>query len=381
MKTLAIWAMLGATAFAAAAPQGVTQERIDEAIRRGVKYLKKAPEPTAHKNYKNADELILLALVHADVSEEDPFYKKLLKRMLAYPITKTYKVSLQAMCLEEIERVKHQLRIAECAQFLVDNQCKNGQWSYGSPTDTKIAIKGLPPIATRPEPKPKPGGMKVFGPVVKEKPKVVRTIKIRRRRDGKKAEGDNSNSQYASLGLRACHDAGIILPPDVITRAYKWWVESQHPPADGAAEADTPTGIKARPRGWCYKIPKTDDRKPTHAMTAGAVGAVCIYDHLLRRDWKKDPVANAGVAWLGTKFKVEKGNLYYMYGLERAGMLYGTPLFGGHDWYLKGAKVILEAQSGDGSWGKREPEDKARDVCLRFGRCRTSRPRRPEPSS
>ena len=53
--------------------------------------------------------------------------------MTETPLEWTYDVSLQAMILEEIDRVKYQARIAQCAQFLVDNQCPNGQWSYGEP--------------------------------------------------------------------------------------------------------------------------------------------------------------------------------------------------------------------------------------------------------
>ena len=52
----------------------------------------------------------------------------------------------------------------------------------------------------------------------KEKPKVVRKIPVRRTRDGI-AGGDNSNSQYAALGLRACAEAGILIPKEVFTQA------------------------------------------------------------------------------------------------------------------------------------------------------------------
>ena len=107
------------------------QESSERAVTRGLDFLKQVPGPTAHPNFKNADELILLACLHGGMSEEDPFFKKLLDRTLAAPLIRTYKAALQAMVLEEIDRVTYQLRIAECCQFLVDNQCTNGQWSYG----------------------------------------------------------------------------------------------------------------------------------------------------------------------------------------------------------------------------------------------------------
>ena len=41
--------------------------------------------------------------------------------------------------------------------------------------------------------------------------------------------------------------------------------------------------------------------------------------------------------------------LYYMYALERAGMLYGTEMMGTHKWYPEGAKVLIETQGADGT--------------------------------
>ena len=354
MKTLLLVLLLPA----AGAPRQA-QSRIDAAIKRGVAYLKKAPEPTAHKSYRNADELILLTLLHADVDVKDPFFQKLLKRMLAHPLSKTYKVALQAMVLEELHRVKHQLRIAECAQFLVDNQNKDGYWSYGRPTDTKIAIKGLRPVVITEVKKKKPrSGLTRFRRPKRIKPDPVRKIRIEQKRE-LTGGGDNSNSQYASLGLRACHDAGILLPKQVLVLARNWWVTCQNAPSDGADKAATATGGEVRPRGWNYR---SADGRSTQAMTAGAIGAVVIFDYMLGIDWKKDRMALAGTAWGGIHFKPSKSNLYYMYAVERAGMLFGTETFGKRNWYNEGAPVILDAQLDNGAWGVRGADNKAQDV-------------------
>ena len=45
---------------------------------------------------------------------------------------------------------------------------------------------------------------------------------------------------------------------------------------------------------------------------------------------------------------------YYLYGLERAGMLYGTEKFGNHNWYNEGANFLLSKQGADGKWGNRK---------------------------
>jgi hypothetical protein len=149
------------------------------------------------------DELILWTFVPPACPSPTRLQKRL-KQMLDAPLDKTYRVALQAMILEELDRVAYQLRIWQCAQFLVDNQCLNGQWLYGTPTEMP---KGVPTPA-RP---PVPTAAKLDADGRRVRPKVVRKLIARKTRDGP-AEGDNSNSQYAALGLRACFDAGIAIP-------------------------------------------------------------------------------------------------------------------------------------------------------------------------
>src|SRR6185295_7995141 len=135
-------------AFAVPAPaqdskgfENVDQKRVADAIASGVEYLKKTPSPGTHHDMTNTDELVLLTLIEARVPDNDPAIEKLLPGILAAPLDRTYKVVLQAMCLEELDRVKYQDRIWQCAQFLVDNQGPTGQWGYGEPT---AAVKNVP---------------------------------------------------------------------------------------------------------------------------------------------------------------------------------------------------------------------------------------------
>src|SRR6185436_8690428 len=131
---------------------------------KGLEYLKGADSPGhPHSKATHSDELILYTMVVGEVSPANPRYKALLERVLADEPYQVYKVALQAMALEEIDRVKYQNRIAYCAQHLVDNQCGNGQWSYGNPTTppkdvpTAVASEGAK------EAKPVTSGARDFG--------------------------------------------------------------------------------------------------------------------------------------------------------------------------------------------------------------------------
>ncbi len=386
----------------AARAQVVDQKQVDAAIEKGVAWLKNAPSPGSHHEIANCDELILLTLVTAGVTEEDPKVQELLKRVLEAPLNRTYPVVLQAMALEEIDRVKYQSKIAQCGLFLVDNQCKNGQWDYGQPTPGNVPVEAGPAnVATGGTQglagSGPGGGLREFMVpgegenkfLMRKKPTPTRKITIRATRGGP-AAGDNSNSQYAALGMRACHDSGVMIPKEVIAHARQWWISCAFKPEkldkNELARQDVKTGPGGGevlptlpPVGWCYRgyglcdvwSTKPGGDSPDGGMTAGAVGAICIYDYMLGVKWKSDVYALGGISWMAQHFSVTENPgpsenafshpnswlLYYLYAMERVGMLYDTRLIGKHDWYMEGATYLLGAQNGDGSWFKSAPDE------------------------
>ncbi len=344
--------------------------KVDEAIRKGTEHLK--AKPSIHPQHK---ELVMLTYLHAGMAEKDPEFQPLLKSALAFTndgySARTYNISLLAMVLEELDRVTYQYELYKCAQFLADNQAANGQWGYGTPTTylEKVPTSPAKSVATssRSRSAPKtPDPYAAWTP--RAKPPVRLNIKVKPQRAGP-AHGDNSNTQYAALGLRACHDGGIVFPKELVERARKWWVDCQEPEDKQKNRPDVPSGAAiGTPRGWGYlsdgKVPSPAYYHSTGSMTAGAVGGLCIYDFMLGLNWKGDPSVRDGMAWLSERFAVtgnpleEKGktgkewHYYYLYAVERLGMLYGTPHVGRHDWYAAGAKHLLEKQLPDGSWNE-----------------------------
>ena len=128
---------------------------------------------------------------------------------------------------------------------------------------------------------------------------------------------------------------------------------------------------RAAPAGWCYR--DHADHEAYGSMTAGSIGTLAIWDYIKdnddgkKRSWKNDKNIHQGLQWIAKNFSVtynpgpyehaqmakdsKNQYLYYMYALERAGLLYGTEMMGTHKWYPEGAKVLIETQSPAGSWG------------------------------
>jgi hypothetical protein len=107
-----------------------------------------------------------------------------------------------------------------------------------------------------------------------------------------------------------------------------------------------------------------ETKKNRPDVPTGAVGGICIYDFMLGLNWKGDPSVRDGMAWLSERFAVtgnpqeEKGKVspewhyYWLYAVERVGMLYGSAQIGRHDWSGTGARYLVEKQQADGSWGE-----------------------------
>lgn len=132
-----------------------------------------------------------------------------------------------------------------------------------------------------------------------------------------------------------------------------------------------PENKEMRARGWGYvergKAPKYPSFERTcGSMTTSGIAALMICKAALEGTsiWKRyrkrvEQAIRDGVAWLAHNFTVStnpgKGgyHYYYLYGMERAGILSLTRLFGKHNWYKEGANYLLSQQRPDGSWHER----------------------------
>ncbi len=287
------------------------------------------------------DAFILYALFHAGVPKEDAGFQAYLKRVVDAPPQKTYSTALAAMCLSELDPDGYRWKLEQYATFLVNTQCGNGQWSYGGTVDLPAPPpEGPGRVASGPGASAASlyGTRPAGGNASRGGNTAARKI-VRQTGRGPKT-GDNSNAQYAALGLRACAEAGLFPDPRCVRDARLWWATSQNP--DGG------WGYQEGFCGFSYG-----------SMTAGGVCAVAIYDWMEGKQCKSDPVVVRGVQWLNAHWAVAenpagKGQehwlYYYLYALERVGMVVGINAIGAHDWYDEGARSLIKSQEADGSW-------------------------------
>src|ERR1043166_632612 len=93
MRALAMAAVVSAAAWGQDSPStgGVNEVRVNEAIEKGIKYLRSAPSPD-FGGYDNSDELILWTFIHARVPVDDPRFKELFTNATKAQMHRTYKV-------------------------------------------------------------------------------------------------------------------------------------------------------------------------------------------------------------------------------------------------------------------------------------------------
>ena len=180
---------------------------------------------------------------------------------------------------------------------------------------------------------------------------------------------DLSNTQYALLGLKAASRCGVKIPRRVWTSALEFHLEYQKEKGEEVeirvnevrGDYRIEWTEKAKARGFSY----VKNRAATGSMTtAGLAGLLICQSELWQsrsfsgklRARTRDAIRD-GFAWMQLNFSVRNNPkagwsayYYYLYGLERAGILGRVRFIGMHDWYREGAEVLMKAQRANGSW-------------------------------
>ena len=314
---VAVLAALGLESTRTPARAGITREEVEESIKRGVRYLKETQRPDGSWHDADAEahtgttSLVTLALLTAG----EPVKSKTISDSLRYlreftpeQLKNTYSVSLQTMVFAAAQPERDQVKIAANVAWLERAQIKiadrvewPGSWTYSE-------FKARP--------------------------------------------GDNSNTQYALLGLNAAAEVGVPVRAEVWALSRAYFEKFQR--HDGS---------------WAYTA---DAQSPaTASMTCAGISSLVIAglkryqgQEYLDGDRIVDcgkGALNANLAratnWLAQHFFVgqnlnagQQWKYYYLYGLERAGRLTGQRFFGQHDWYREGAEELVHDQDDLQGW-------------------------------
>lgn len=181
---------------------------------------------------------------------------------------------------------------------------------------------------------------------------------------------DLSNTQFALLGLHAASRCGVTVPQQVWLSALREVLEQQEKTGEAVEyKANEVRGRyrfewteRALARGFRY-TPET--QAVTGSMTTAGLTALFIcqsrlwraraYSGQLRLDTERG--IRDAKAWLQQHFTVTENpglghvwHYYYLYGVERAGVIGRFRNLGTTDWYLEGARLLLQDQRNDGAF-------------------------------
>lgn len=169
-----------------------------------------------------------------------------------------------------------------------------------------------------------------------------------------------SNSQFAMLALWGARKHGIPVRATLLRTAAHFhrtqfpdghWIYSE---LDGPLYSSaTCAGLmalameKALREHREFSTPATKDKE-----TDKRADVAKAFEYVGRSIGRKKGDPDGGAhGYVGTIFQADAwGDLYYLWTIERLGMIYGLDKIEGKDWYNWGYPILLEKQKKDGSW-------------------------------
>jgi hypothetical protein len=335
------WAFIGCCWIAlvpatAGAQHELSDARIRAAIQRGVRFLKAQHNADGSWEYPTHDvgitALAALALAENGVPLDDPVLKRAHQfvRTNAPGTVQTYDISLAILFLVRVGDSGDSDLIRELGGRLAAGQLNSGGWTYTCP---QAAPAGGPPSLTNdPRNKPARRGVRLnagFG----------------------SGFGDNSNTQFAVLGIWAAGRAGMDVRDTMAA-------------LDGRFRR-----TQSKQGGWSYNARAAD----TDAMScAGLMALILAKGHktleaqmVNRLPDQEQPEGPGGRPKMDSDEQIDAGirrvelfangispgsSLYFLWSLERVGVALGSARIGRVDWYGRGAAALVDTQHENGSW-------------------------------
>ena len=197
-------------------------------------------------------------------------------------------------------------------------------------------VKGASPEKGK---KPAPVNPNMLPPPLRALP-VVGVNASKGKQKAKHGGGDNSNTQFALLGLWAARRHDVPTEYSLLLGKQRFDISQN------------------KEGGWGYLM----GQPSTKTMTCVGLIGLAMGHGALAGDGKatsQDPAIQDGLRALskhiGTPSKDPNAkppmeNMYFLWSLERVAMLYDLKTIGGKDWYGWGAQILLPNQHADGHW-------------------------------
>jgi hypothetical protein len=283
--------------------------RVNQAIDRGLAHLRRDwCQPTAYQNYLG---LLGLTLLECGVPRDDPAVRRIADLVRGQrDLARTYEVSLAILFLDRLGDPKDREIIQELAQCLLDAQTDSGAWWYFS----RRRPAGVGRL---------PGGF-----------------------------GDNSNTQFAVLGLWVAGRHGVPVG-EALRATAKYFRQSQRD--DGSWTYTTSLSLSKHSMtcAGLFCLAAERGASPGYTRTIGPRRPIVVNDPAITRGFgflgkACDSIANGGA--IDSRLK-----LYCLWSLERVANIYGLETIGSRQWYPWTAELLLRSQQSDGSWSDDGP--------------------------
>lgn len=313
-----------------------TDEQITAARQRGVEFIKSQQtkdgfweydeDLKSDSNNVGLTALCTIALIENGVPHNDPVVRKGYEFVLgkSASLKNTYELALATVMLSRMGDRRDRLRIKTLAARLVAGQLKSGGWTYTCPEADADALR------------------------------TPQTLTL------KEGVGDNSCTQFAVLGLWVASRTGVNIEYPLRGVAERF---IKHQREDGGwnynLDEKAGSGPSMTCAGlFCLTVAEASKIKAAKNKDAGAAAApadspaATTVDDPPVTSLLEHPVFKKGLDRTG-QFVGGIGNgtpKYFLWSVERIGVLLGLQKLGTTDWFEKGSTALMGTQQSDGSW-------------------------------
>ncbi|MBM4072085.1 MAG: terpene cyclase/mutase family protein [Planctomycetes bacterium] len=331
------------------------EARVEKAITQGVAYLKKSqtadgtwlgPRPVEYA------ALAGMTLLECGVPAADPVIKKAADyvRKQTPAMSNTYGIALYLLFLNKLSDSQDRERIKELALRLVAGQTPHGGWDYGCPVLPASDQEKLLTFLRSLEFQKSLDRSKDLPELLKTLPAGLQRLAFLadptiQKGDYYRGGADNSNTQFALLALWAAR--GRQLPVDKsLEHVVRRFRHSQNDNGswnyrDRSNASPLPTMTCAGLLGLAVGLGL--DLAPAERTPPGR-------DPAMQKAIKHLSDATASIRSLPSSGKPPMHDMYFLWSIERVGVLFHLRRIGDLAWYQWGMNILLPNQNNDGSW-------------------------------